>query len=131
MLTHGNLAPTPHAGRAWGFSADDVLLHALPVFHVHGLFVASHCALLAGARMLLLAHFDAATVLALLPQLDGVDGRADLLHAAARGAVDRETARTMRLFVSGSAPLLPSTFEEFEAAPASASSSATACPRRA
>ena len=69
MLSHGNLAAnalTLH--EAWGFTADDVLLHALPIFHVHGLFVAIHCALLSGARMIWLPRFEPAEVIAALPR---------------------------------------------------------------
>ena len=68
MITHRNLATNGLAlVEAWGFTRGDVLLHALPVYHVHGLFVATHCALLAGARMLWLPKFDAKEVVALLP----------------------------------------------------------------
>ena len=69
MLTHGNLvsnAQTLH--QAWGWRADDVLLHALPLFHIHGLFVACHCALLGASTMLFLSKFDADTVVRLLPR---------------------------------------------------------------
>src|SRR3990167_9171239 len=65
MLSHGNLAANAQAlHQAWGFSADDVLLHALPIFHVHGLFVALHCAFLSGAPMVWLPKFDDGQVLA-------------------------------------------------------------------
>ena len=82
----------------WGFAAaraagkQDVLLHALPLFHVHGLFVASHAALLAGARMLFLPKFDVAQVLERLPAFDRLHGRADVLHAAAGRASVRPRA---------------------------------------
>jgi malonyl-CoA/methylmalonyl-CoA synthetase len=65
MLSHGSLAANALAlHEAWGFTADDVLLHALPVFHVHGLFVALHCALLSGCPMVWLPRFADAEVLA-------------------------------------------------------------------
>ena len=63
MLTHRNLASNGLAlVEIWGFTRGDVLLHALPIYHVHGLFVATHCALLSGSRMLWLPKFDAAEV---------------------------------------------------------------------
>ena len=116
MLTHGNLEANARTLVAlWRFGADDVLLHALPTYHVHGLFIATHCALLAGATTRLLPRFDAATVLALLPQstvLMGVPTYYTRLLEDPR--LDRERVRSMRLFICGSAPLLSSTFDEFE-----------------
>ena len=117
MLSHRNLGSNALAlVDAWGFTRGDVLLHALPIYHVHGLFVAVHCALLAGARMLWLAKFDPAQVRTLLPRATVMMGvptfYTRLLADSAFGADD---CRTMRLFVSGSAPLLPDTFEEFRA----------------
>jgi len=115
MLTHGNLEANARTLVAlWRFSADDVLLHALPVYHVHGLFIATHCALLAGARSTLLPRFEAATVRALLPESTvfmGVPTYYTRLLEDPR--LGREVATSMRLFLCGSAPLLPSTFEEF------------------
>jgi len=91
-----------------------VLLHALPIYHVHGLFVACHCALLAGARMLWLAKFDADQVRSLLPRATVMMGvptfYTRLLALASFGNKD---CRSIRLFISGSAPLLPETFDEF------------------
>ena len=128
MLTHRNLASNALAlVDAWGFTRGDVLLHALPVFHVHGLFVAIHCALLSGVADAVAAEVRRARSRGAAAAGDRDDGRADVLHAAARRArVRRATLRDVRLFVSGSAPLLPETFDEFERAPATASSSATA-----
>jgi len=115
MLTHGNLEANARTLVAlWRFTAADVLLHALPVYHVHGLFIATHCALLAGARMTLLPRFETATVLALLPESTvfmGVPTYYTRLLEDTR--LDLELARGMRLFLCGSAPLLPSTFGEF------------------
>jgi malonyl-CoA/methylmalonyl-CoA synthetase len=116
MLTHRNLGSNALAlVQRWGFTRGDVLLHALPIYHIHGLFVAIHCALLAGSRMLWLAKFDAAEVRALLPRATVMMGvptfYTRLLADPAFGAAD---CRSMRLFVSGSAPLLPDTFDEFK-----------------
>lgn len=91
-----------------------MLLHALPIFHVHGLFVASHGALLNGSRMIWFAKFDPAAVVKRLPEgtvFMGVPTMyVRLLHEP---AFDREACRNMRLFISGSAPLLMDTFNEF------------------
>jgi malonyl-CoA/methylmalonyl-CoA synthetase len=93
-----------------------VLLHALPVFHVHGLFVAIHCALLSGAPMLWLAKFDAAEVIRALPRASVMMGVPTFYtRLLGDSAFSRECAAHIRLFISGSAPLLPSTFAEFEA----------------
>ena len=115
MLTHGNLlsnAQTLHA--YWGWRADDVLIHALPIFHVHGLFVASHGALLAGARMIWFSKFDPQAVAARLPEATVFMGVPTLyVRLLAEPSVNRETCAGMRLFVAGSAPLLIETFNEW------------------
>ena len=68
MITHGNIASNAKALHAyWGFVPGDVLLHALPIFHVHGLFVALHTALLNGSRILWMPKFDSTTFMRLLP----------------------------------------------------------------
>jgi malonyl-CoA/methylmalonyl-CoA synthetase len=114
-LTHRNLASNALAlVDAWAFTRGDVLLHALPIYHVHGLFVAIHCALLSGSRMLWLPRFDAGEVVDLLAQstvMMGVPTFYTRLLGQPRLA--REAAKDVRLFVSGSAPLLPETFTEF------------------
>lgn len=117
MLSHHNLAhnaTTLHA--YWHFRRGDVLLHMLPTFHVHGLFIASHCALLNGSPMLFEPKFDATRMLRLLPQASVFMGvptyYVRLLH---EGALSRALCGHMRLFVSGSAPLLKETFDEFRA----------------
>jgi malonyl-CoA/methylmalonyl-CoA synthetase len=114
MLSQGNLAHNARTlVQAWGFTRHDVLLHALPVFHVHGLFVALHCALLSRARMLFLPRFEAAQACSFLPQATvfmGVPTYYTRLLALPQ--FDRETCRNIRLFVSGSAPLLPDTYEQ-------------------
>ena len=115
MLSHGNLESNAKALVAlWRFTATDVLLHALPVFHIHGLFVATHCALFAGARTLLLPRFDATDVIGLLPRSTvfmGVPTYYTRLLADPR--LTRASVAGLRLFVCGSAPLLASTFEAF------------------
>jgi malonyl-CoA/methylmalonyl-CoA synthetase len=117
MLSHGNLAENALAlHKAWAFTPDDVLLHALPIFHVHGLFVALHCALLSGAPMLWLPKFSEAEVLAALPKATVLMGVPTFYtRLLADPAFGRGSAANIRLFISGSAPLLPSTFAEFEA----------------
>jgi malonyl-CoA/methylmalonyl-CoA synthetase len=116
MLSHRNLAENARAlHAAWGFSEKDVLLHALPVFHVHGLFVALHCALLSGAPMIWLPKFSDAEVLAGLKRATVMMGVPTFYtRLLANRDFTRESAASVRLFISGSAPLLPSTFAEFE-----------------
>ena len=115
MLTHRNLASNGLSlVEIWGFTRGDVLLHALPIYHVHGLFVAIHCALLSGSRMLWLPKFDAAEVTALLPRATVMMGVPTFYsRLLAEPAFDRERCKSIRLFVSGSAPLLAETFEAF------------------
>lgn len=117
MLSHGNLAANALAlHAAWGFTPDDVLLHALPVFRVHGLFVALHCALLSGAPMIWLPKFSDGEVLAGLAKATVMMGVPTFYtRLLANPAFTRDAAAGVRLFISGSAPLLPSTFAEFEA----------------
>jgi len=117
MLTHGNLAANALAlYDAWGFGPDDVLLHALPIFHVHGLFVALHCALLAGAPMIWLPAFDAGVALEGLRRATVMMGVPTFYtRLLANPGLNRDAVANVRLFVCGSAPLLPATFEEFEA----------------
>ncbi len=116
MLSHDNLAMNADALiKAWGWRSDDVLLHALPVFHVHGLFIAMHCALGTGTPMIFLPRFVARQTLARLADATVLMGvptfytrlldEADLTAAA---------VRHIRVFISGSAPLTPQTFAEFE-----------------
>jgi malonyl-CoA/methylmalonyl-CoA synthetase len=116
MLSHANLGSNSLTLRdAWGFTSNDVLIHALPVFHTHGLFVATHCVLLSGARMLFLNRFDADTVLDLLPRATAMMGVPTFYtRLLANPRLTREACDHIRLFVSGSAPLLADTFEEFE-----------------
>lgn len=117
MMSHRNLASnalTLHA--CWGFRPDDVLLHALPIFHTHGLFVATHCVLLNGTSMLFLPKFEPESAFRLLPRatvMMGVPTFYTRLLADPR--LTREATAHMRLFVSGSAPLLAETHREFRA----------------
>jgi malonyl-CoA/methylmalonyl-CoA synthetase len=117
MLSHGNLLSNAKAlADLWRFTDADVLLHALPIFHTHGLFVATNVALLARAKMIFLPGFDLATVLRLLPQattLMGVPTFYTRLLSDPR--FDRALTAHLRLFVSGSAPLLAETHREFQA----------------
>ena len=115
MLTHAALFANATAlTEAWGFTGDDVLLHALPIFHVHGLFVASHGALLNGSKMIWLAKFDPAAVVRRLPEATVFMGVPTLyVRLLAEPGFTREACRRMRLFVAGSAPLLIETFNEF------------------
>jgi malonyl-CoA/methylmalonyl-CoA synthetase len=116
MLTHGNLAANALAlHQAWGWRPDDVLLHALPLFHIHGLFVACHCVLLNGTKMILLPKFDVPAIMRLLPKATVFMGVPTFYtRLLADPAFGRDVCGHMRLFVSGSAPLLPQTFDEFQ-----------------
>src|SRR5699024_5745555 len=97
------------------WSSDDVLLHMLPIFHVHGLFVASHGALLAGAKMIWLPKLDIEQALHYLPQSTLMMGVPTYyVRLLAHEGFTREVCRSMRLFISGSAPLLEETFKAFE-----------------
>lgn len=116
MLTQNNLLSNAEALAAeWRFTADDVLLHALPIFHTHGLFVASNVTLLAGSAMIFLPKFDLDAVIENLPRattMMGVPTFYTRLLGDARFTGD--LTRHMRLFVSGSAPLLAETHVQFE-----------------
>jgi malonyl-CoA/methylmalonyl-CoA synthetase len=116
MITHANLASNGLAlHTAWGFRTGDVLLHSLPIFHIHGLFVACHVALLNASKMIFLPKFDVATVLKALPRSSVFMGVPTYYtRLLAEPAFNAETCRNMRLFTCGSAPLLPQTFHEFE-----------------
>ena len=115
MLTHANLfsnAQVLHA--AWGFHEGDVLLHMLPIFHTHGLFVACHTSLLNGSPMIFCPRFDAAEACRLLPRATVFMGVPTFYVRLLREACFGEKqCAGVRLFVSGSAPLLEQTFEEF------------------
>ncbi len=117
MLSHGNLLSNAEALiETWRFAASDVLLHALPIFHVHGLFVATNVMLRVGGRMIFLPKFDVDSVLALLPQATAMMG-VPTFYTRLLGdeRLTREATSHMRLFISGSAPLLAETHRAFEA----------------
>jgi malonyl-CoA/methylmalonyl-CoA synthetase len=117
MLTHGNLLSNAHVLHDyWGWRADDVLIHALPIFHVHGLFVASHGALLAGAKMIWFAKFDARKVIERLNEATVFMGVPTLyVRLLAEPSLTRQACAHMRLFIAGSAPLLLETFNQWTA----------------
>ncbi len=120
MLTHGNLLSNAQVLKSyWGWRSakdgGDALLHALPIFHVHGLFVAIHGALLNGSKMIWLNKFDAKTVIEKLPETTVFMGVPTLYgRLLADPGLTREVARHMRLFISGSAPLLIETFKAWQ-----------------
>jgi len=117
MLTHRNLLSNARAlVECWRFTADDVLLHALPIFHSHGLFVATNVMLLAGGAMIFLPKFDPDIVLDRLPEATAMMG-VPTFYTRLLDDPRFSTERTahMRLFISGSAPLLAETHERFEA----------------
>ncbi len=116
MLSHANLITNAQAlSVAWGWQADDVLLHALPIFHVHGLFIASHCALLNGTPMRWMDKFDAARAQQALSDCTVMMGvptfYTRLLALEDFPSVDLDH---MRLFVCGSAPLTEQVFEQWQ-----------------
>ncbi|MBI5485044.1 MAG: malonyl-CoA synthase [Deltaproteobacteria bacterium] len=115
MLTHGNLAANARVLHScWRFRPGDVLLHMLPIYHVHGLFVAIHCALLNGSPMLFEPRFDAGRVMELLPKATVFMGVPTYyVRLLAEAGFDLEFCARMRLFISGSAPLLKETFDDF------------------
>ncbi|WP_420475888.1 malonate--CoA ligase [Noviherbaspirillum sp. ST9] len=115
MLTHDNLASNAKVLQDyWHWQEGDVLLHALPLFHVHGLFVASHGALLNGSKMIFLPKFDAAEVMHHLKRATVFMGVPTYyVRLLAEASFDKDACANMRLFVSGSAPLLTETFNEF------------------
>ena len=117
MLTQENLLSNAQAlVDVWRFTADDVLLHALPIFHSHGLFVATNVMALAGGAMIFLPKFDLETVLARLPQATTMMGVPTFYTRLLDDPrFDRDLVGHMRLFISGSAPLLAETHRAFEA----------------
>src|SRR5690625_259280 len=116
MLSHANLRANALAlEQAWGWRQDDVLIHALPIFHIHGLFVALHCALLGGSRTHFLAGFDADAILQRLPDATVLMGVPTFYtRLLDRPELTPELCAGMRLFISGSAPLLTDTFRQWE-----------------
>jgi malonyl-CoA/methylmalonyl-CoA synthetase len=117
MLSHANLRSNAEAlVETWLFTADDVLIHALPIFHTHGLFVATNVSLLAGAAMIYLPKFDAGEVMAAMKRATVLMGVPTFYtRLLAHPGLTREATCNMRLFISGSAPLLADTHREFAA----------------
>ncbi len=115
MLTHANLLSNARTlVKAWGFSEGDVLIHALPMFHTHGLFVATNVAMLCGARMLFHSKFDARRIIAAMGEATVLMGVPTFYtRMLAEPLLTVEAAAKMRLFISGSAPLLADTHAEF------------------
>ena len=117
MLTHRNLLSNAKVLMdLWRFTDKDVLLHALPIFHTHGLFVASNIALLTGGAMIFLPGFDPEAMLRLMPQASAMMGVPTFYTRLLDDPrFDRDLVAHMRLFISGSAPLLAETHLAFEA----------------
>ncbi len=115
MLTHGNmLSNAMMLKNYWGWKKGDVLIHALPIFHVHGLFVAIHGALINGSKMIWMAKFDPKRVIARLPQATVFMGVPTLyVRMLTEPGLTREACQNMRLFIAGSAPLLIETFNDW------------------
>jgi malonyl-CoA/methylmalonyl-CoA synthetase len=115
MLTRANLASNAAAlAETWRFTRDDVLLHTLPLFHIHGLFAAINTVLASGSSLFLLSKFDAAQTLAHLREATVYMGvPTHYTRLLQQAELNPQTTATVRLFVSGSAPLLPDTHGEF------------------
>jgi malonyl-CoA/methylmalonyl-CoA synthetase len=117
MLTHRNLASNAETLKDyWRFSDTDILLHALPIYHTHGLFVASNTLMFAGGAMIFLSKFDAGEVMRYLPKATSMMGVPTFYTRLLRHpGLTRAACAHMRLFTSGSAPLLAETHDEFRA----------------
>ncbi|MDC8784759.1 malonate--CoA ligase [Roseateles koreensis] len=116
MLSHGNLRSNALTLKdLWDWKPGDVLIHALPIFHVHGLFVASHGALLNGSKMIWFARFDPHAVIARFAVASVFMGVPTLyVRMLAEATLTPQACANMRLFISGSAPLLLDTFEDWQ-----------------
>jgi malonyl-CoA/methylmalonyl-CoA synthetase len=117
MLSHGNLASNAAAlAHTWRFTAEDRLLYALPIFHTHGLFVATNVSLTAGSSLIFLPALNADEIIRLLPRATVMMGVPTFYtRLLARPDFTRDLVAPMRLFVSSSAPLSAETHSEFEA----------------
>ncbi|MCK1562416.1 AMP-binding protein [Bradyrhizobium sp. 173] len=117
LISHGALSYTAQTlSKLWGFSSLDVLLHTLPIFHSHGLFISFNVALASGARLFLQSKFDAARVLAAIARSTVFMGVPTYYHRLiASPSLEPHVCRNMRLFISGSAPLSVSMHRDFEA----------------
>ncbi len=116
ILSHGNMLSNALVLKDyWGWKPGDVLIHALPIFHVHGLFVALHGALINGSKMIWCAKFDPKFVVRKMPEATVFMGVPTLyVRLLNEPALDNNAVRNMRLFVAGSAPLLIETFNEWQ-----------------
>ena len=116
MLSHGNLLSNATVLKDyWGWQPGDVLMHVLPIFHVHGLFVALHGALLNGSKIIWMAKFDPKRVLEKMPEASVFMGVPTLyVRLLMDSGLNKAVARNMRLFVAGSAPLLMETFTDWQ-----------------
>jgi malonyl-CoA/methylmalonyl-CoA synthetase len=116
MLSHGNMLSNAETlKKYWGWKPNDVLIHALPIFHVHGLFVAIHGALINGSKMIWLSKFDPKLVLEKMKIATVFMGVPTLYTRLLGEAGLTPTAcKNMRLFVAGSAPLLKETFDDWQ-----------------
>src|ERR1700742_3017250 len=117
MLTHDNLASNSLTLVGyWGFTDKDVLIHALPIYHTHGLFVASNVTLFARASMIFLPKFDPEAIIKLMARATVMMGVPTFYTRLLQSpSLTREAAKHMRLFISGSAPLLADTHREWSA----------------
>ena len=115
MLTHGNIGSNAKTlQEAWEFTANDCLLHALPIYHVHGLFVALGCVFLSGSKMLWLDNFEANEVLTQLPKCTVMMGVPTYYTRLIKNkGLNSKVTQNLRIFISGSAPLLEETFMDF------------------
>ena len=116
MLTHGNMLSNALVLKDyWGWKPGDVLIHALPIFHVHGLFVALHGALINGSKMIWCAKFDPRFVVSKMLEATVFMGVPTLyVRLLNEPGLDKNAVRNMRLFVAGSAPLLIETFNQWQ-----------------
>ncbi len=116
MITHENIRSNAHGlCEIWNFQSSDVLMHVLPLFHVHGLFVALHCAMLNNSRILFHQKFSAKKTVEQLPKASVLMGVPTIYsRILQQDALDRNQCKNFRLFISGSAPLRPETFHAFE-----------------
>ncbi len=116
MLTHGNMLSNALTLQDyWGWKKNDVLIHALPIFHVHGLFVAIHGALINGSKMIWMAKFDPKRAIANMAKATVFMGVPTLyVRMLTEPSLTRDAVKNMRLFIAGSAPLLIETFAEWQ-----------------
>ena len=116
MITHKNLESNGKALRSiWGFSEDDILLHALPIFHVHGLFVALNTIFLSGAKIIFFEKFSPESLIKRLPEATVMMGVPTYYsRLLSKSNFNKDACESIRLFISGSAPLTEIVFKEFK-----------------